>query len=374
MRKKLLLLVLAGAALGTGCDPKKFEDDPFYLFKFLAALNLVLTLQDVSPYFADLGDLEMACRIVDGFSPPVPEGAPVKGQAPDEYVSFEASGDEAFGVFGLRRELRHPFRVEVTLGVFDPAAAPFLDGGFVALELDVEQSNPLQFITGASQPIVEQGVVTLSNVFVATENGNQGQLLLPGVSVVDMAMESNGTDVDVFARPHGDATWQLVASVPRPAPDATWNTFLGVVGLDAGGALGADDLFLLANGPSTAEPGTVDAAIEDAWNGLAGLLHARNHMDGLPDPDAARPELEAAVPALESARDTAQALLDAGDTGKPMKPARKQLNKAAKQASVALARLEDDKTPKSIVKAVAKAQTAVIKALGALRAEALADG
>ncbi len=374
MRTKLPAACLALFVLLPGCDPKKFQGDPFYLFKFLSALIQVLELQNVPPWAVDLGDIQIACAIAEGALSSAAEGAVPKGLAPDEYASFEASGDEAFGVFGLKRELRHPFRVEVTVGVFDTAVAGLLDGGFAALELDGPEVPLEHFITAGAQPVVEQGTVTLMNVFVATENGNQGQLLLPDASLVDLAMESDGTDVDVFARPHGDEAWQPVASVPRPAPDSVWNPFVGVVGLDAGGALGVDDLFLKANGPSTAVPGSVEAALEDAWNGCAGLLHARNHMDGLPDADAALPELAAALLALESARDTAQALLDADDAGPALKPARKQLGRAAKQGAVALARLESDKTPKSVVKALVKAQLSAAKGLAALRAEALAGG
>jgi hypothetical protein len=155
--------------------------------------------------------------------------------------------------------------------------------------------------------------------------------------------------------------------------DATWYPFIGAVGLDAGGALGADEFQLLANGPSTATPGSLEDAIDLLWDGLFYLQSARSELEGLPDLDAAEDDLFDAFDSLSVALAVVQALEDQAGGGTPLTPARKQLVKAQKDTDVALTRLDKGKKATSIVQAICKAELEAMKALSALRANLLAE-
>ena len=309
-------------------------------------------------------------RTMSRYSPPSLEKA-LAAKSPswaNQYLAFTADEnltEPASGEIRLARDLRAPFRAELTAGAFDPAKAAALQGGAIGIGVERKDADPPEFYR-------MDAVFTGTGIDVRGRShaGFAGPAVsLEWAEVVDFAIEHDGTDLILSARAEWEGLFREVARFPLPGLAEPLRPFVTIDGIGSGGEVGFDDPVLIENAPPpgglAGEAGVVDLIFQ------AAELQARA-LGGLeqvwPDPQAAG-WIDDSRSRLDQARTILEEMIATAETKperKVPKKARKQVKRAAKKAANALKKLEKGRPAKRVTKQIEKATKAEFKALIAL--------
>ncbi len=280
----------------------------------------------------------------------------------DDYVAFRADADapEAAAVaFDSPREVEAPFRVELTAGAFDAARLP----------------QPGARITFETTPAAGGEAVGLTMTYtgsgwtVAAHDGASDAAEGPldiDAPILDLALEHDGDDLTLHARPEGSA-FQRVATIAS-APGGAHRVRIAADGLSAGAELGFDGYRTVATSAPATAPSPEDR--------IRALLYAAGELQLLaagdlgyetPQIDAARARLEASHAQLEEALGVVEELrAGAAKRGAKTGPtaARAQVRKARSRVAKALKKLA--KKPSSARKQAYKAVAFGARAIAVL--------
>jgi hypothetical protein len=282
----------------------------------------------------------------------------------NRYLAIQADKGPAPSSFTIPvpRDLRPPFRVQLTAGSFDPALADGLEDGVFGIGVEVEGVDPREFHE-LRATFVEGGL----EVRAATHEGEPGAVVsLPGAGIADLAVEHDGTDLVLSARPRSEGPFQEVARIAFPATERTMRPYIHVSGIRNGAVVGFDDP-VVENGSS--DPGGEAEVRELLWLALEHEVLATADLDAGDTGPGPGASLGEAAAKLSEAYAKTEALLAGaakkkGKTGP--KPALRQIRKARKKIAKAIKKLDRGRPEKKVTRQVEKAMTAELKALTAL--------
>ncbi len=322
-------------------------------------LLLAAALAAAACEYTDRSHVSIGFRSVPANAVTLAPAGPAAATAPvDRYVFMraqkKAQGGFAFAL--LPRDLWGPFRWELTAGLFDPAHAN-VGPGFFCTELDARGTNPLQFYALCVQP-VPGGLL----VFVSSHLGNHGQLFLAGATIVDLAVEHDGTNLLFQVREAGTPDYALVAQVPLDPQPFPLLPSIGVSNVGQGAEAGFDNFRVPFNGVSpvalTPEQAVVRLIWDDAVDDEVAALFL---LDGpTPDAAAARANLVEAQGGLDGILVAAQALTPT----KAVKKAIGKLQAAQGKVKAAIAAIDAGKPETKSINKIGKAIDAEVDAAG----------
>lgn len=211
-----------------------------------------------------------------------------------------ATSRAADGVFFTRPplDLHGAWRAEITTGFFDPRRAADAGEALFGLEVDRRETTPQpsEFYGVYCRRFAEpEGI----QVFASSHGGNHGQIFLSGETLVDLAVDSNGSTVTFLARAHGSGgAYQTVGSRALSTPSAPHQAGFGFFGAPKGGTYGFTQFRTPENGNPATAVGPEQRAIERMYLAATGVLEASYAVDG---PVVADDELTDAVAKLGKA-------------------------------------------------------------------------
>ena len=271
----------------------------------------------------------------------------------------------------VQRDLRPPFRVEVTTGIFHPKRQPADYAGMIfGMELDAPGGAfpPPEFYFVSMQFLANDASVWSGSKISAPNR--VAETVFPGVTRVDMAIEHDGTDVMYFARPAGTRPWTALGSettTGRPFPvHPTIGMFFGRKPLE----VGFDNFRVLSNGERPGGLSARESIIEDLWDVLDLQTDVGHKLDDAAiEPSTLAAALETAAVLLDGIDMDLEALTLPGKKNRKTveEIALKNLRKGIKQLTVAQSKLEKGKSRTSIGKKVEKALRLQFQALYGLQ-------
>lgn len=193
-----------------------------------------------------------------------------------------ATSRAADGIFFTRPplDLHGAWRAEITTGLFDPRRAAKAGTALFGLEVDRRETTPqtVEFYGVYCRRFAEpEGI----QVFASSHGGNHGQVFLSGATLVDLAVESNGSTVTYLARAHGGGgAYQTVGSRSFSSPSAPHQAGFGFFGAPKGGAYGFTQFRIPENGNPATAVGPEQRAIERMYLAATGVLEAAYAADG----------------------------------------------------------------------------------------------
>lgn len=204
---------------------------------------------------------------------------PGKSSGPrDRYLGVHASRNGGEATFRPAREIHKPFRVEATLGLFDERRTA-LGAGRFGISLLEPGGVGAFFIASVRRS--GDGIT----VEYRTSGPNPlGTFDVPDAREVDVALESVGGLVILYARRRGDAEYTPVAAAVAPST-GPYQFSIDVQGLPKRAVAGFDLLRVVANG-APASPTPAQQARETVFTAVDALLEAIYALDG-PSPDRA---------------------------------------------------------------------------------------
>jgi len=321
---------------------------------------------------SNLRSLRLSSVLSLAFATLVLGGCPASPQKkPGDPVSFSMrrAGDNEYlagrikskvlanSVLILPRDLRPPFRCEVTTGVFDPKRLdPLLGEAIFGMELDTpgRMFPPPEFY-GVSVRLFAQGAQVFSGSHLTAPNAVDDDFF-NGATMVDLAIEHDGGSVMFFARPHGAGNWTSLGEVNPSGQNFPVHPTVGIFRGAKPGEVGFDDFRVLFNGPRPGGLSPEQTVVEDMWDVLDAQVDVAHSLDG-PAPDAGMlaTQLVLAEGLLDAAIGDLEAII-AGPVKKkqktPQQLALKRFRTGLRQLASARKKLEKGK-PK-LFKAVAK--------------------
>ena len=187
-------------------------------------------------------------------------------RAKTRYISFRARGKatDASGFFAMNRAYLGPFTYGFTAGVFkdNPKAKHYAGGNaFVGMQLS-EINGPANefFAVNVSYRMPVDGPAG-TQVFVATHEGDLGQVFLPDVQLVEVKVEYDGAKFEVWTRPFRTGDFQHVATYVHGGGGVRWTAGVGGANFAGKAELGVDDIIIRSgigqldgSGPGEGDP------------------------------------------------------------------------------------------------------------------------
>jgi hypothetical protein len=273
----------------------------------------------------------------------------------NRYIAYQADGgsDPAADSVTFPRNLYAPFSAELIAGVLDEGGTDGLAGAEFAIGVEASGSGSFYEVEAT---FTETGI----DARAVTHEGPAGDpVSFDGATLLYVAVEHDGTDLILSARPRGSGSFTELARVADPASDL--QPRLRVAGVPPGAKIGFDEPVLVNGEP----PDDTARATEFLYQALELQLTAAAELDAQGD-DPGTPlrdsqdRLADAVALLDTLRTAAK------KAKKGPKPAWKQARRAAKKVRKALKKLGQGRPARVVDKQVQKAIKAELKALGAL--------
>jgi len=282
----------------------------------------------------------------------------------NEYLAFrtdpKADGPGS-GRITVPRELRAPFRIELTAGVLDGDRDDDLTGGTFGFGVEVPGADPRDFLALRAR-FVEGGI----DLTVVTPSGSSGSPVpLPGAERLELAVEHDGTELILSVRPRGAASFAVIGRA-APPDEGPLYPFVHLDGIPLGTEVGFDDPKLVKNAPLE-KPGGVPGISELIHEAILLQLEAKTALESHTG--------EPYTPLDDSLEKLELALVFAGDLlseaevkqlKKVVRRARKRIKKAGNKIRNALKRIQKGKRASKISKLIEKAMQGEVKALAAL--------
>lgn len=285
---------------------------------------------------------------------------------PDTYMGFRPPpGTTLTDEIELPRTLWAPYRAQIGAGVFDPEQTEGLSGAGFCIGVQTQDTPRTAFEVAAT--FTAAGL----DLQARTEAGPVGVLLsLLDTQRVDVSIERGASDVILSVRPLGSASFQELARITTGPQMRGFVPFIRSERVPSGAEIGYDDPVLESSGTGPGQP--LEATLRDqVYDALTATIGARGPLEfQTPDAAAAGASIDQAATRLQNALTTAESILETAagkrKAKKGPKPARKQLKKALKRVQVARKKLDKGKSAKSVLKQLEKARKFETKALAAL--------
>ncbi len=310
---------------------------------------------------------------IAALSPDLPSPSAKETEETNRYLALRANKratTEGKAGWRIGRELRSPFRAEVTVGVFDEQRRAGLESGKMRLELEQAGSEDVHCL---------ELVITGDDLCfqAATGDGPLGDpFVLTGADRADVAVEHDGTTLRFLAREAGTGEFGEIAAIPLPNLTGALVPVVRVEGVGPGAEFGIDDPVIVFNAPLSGDATRAEQLREFVVVAIEHQLAASGMLEVLgEDPDGdAHARLREAKQLLVSALALADDLIadpDAAAKKRKLgpKPARKQLKRAAKRLGKALRKLAKGKPVQSVITQVARVVKSERRALERLGAD-----
>ena len=178
-------------------------------------------------------------------------------------------------------QLHGAWRVEASAGIYDPAKVADVGMAIFGVEVDLLPSGrtPTQFY-GVFARRFETPVAGLQ-VFAGTHTAAAGQIFLPGATVADLVVESDGATVTLLARDAAaGGAYQTVDTIPLGTPGSPHYPGFGVFGAPAGAPVGFPNFRIPVNGDPATPPSAEYDALNDVYRAAFDVLDAVYALDG----------------------------------------------------------------------------------------------
>lgn len=264
--------------------------------------------------------------------------------AADRYVAFVGTrnpkpGKPVYGFCQLPRDLWAPFQWDVSAGLFKAGMADRVAPGFFCTELDVRDSDPLEFYALCAQPYAG-GL----NAFASSHEGHLGGYFFAGATELDFSIVADVGSLTFLARPSGTKDYVQVAHVPFFLQTGPLLPSIGVSGIKKKGEVGFDHFTVVSNGASPDPLSAEQEIVKTIWDAIDDQVAALELIDGTtPDFDTAATLVQDSMDTLDDALTDLDALPDSAAKRK----ATKRLKAARRQKKKALKKVEAENVTKS---------------------------
>ena len=281
---------------------------------------------------------------------------------PNRYMAFRAdAANPGAGTSQVLVDLplRPPFRAEVTVGSMNASRRDGLLGGSVSFRLDKQGGDPPSYVLLRAR-FVENGL----EVSADSEYGPGMKVLaMPSEWAADLAIECDGSQIQLWARPRGVGDFSFVTNLSAGAEP--WRASIVIEGIAAGSEVGMDEPRVVANAapaPDTPPHATaVDRiyAVIDREMAASAAIDERELAAALALADEAKSKIAEARAAV--------ALVPAKQATTGPKAALRHLSTAARELASARTLIKRKKRNPQIVARLSKSLAAAGRALVALR-------
>jgi len=284
----------------------------------------------------------------------------------DAYLAGRAKVKQgANSILVLPRDLRPPFRCEVTAGLFNPKRADgVMQPAIFGMELDTPGRvlPPPNFYFVSAQ-LLDTGISVWSGSHL-TAPQTAGQAFFGGVSQARFAIEHDGAAVRFYARPLSTQTWTALGSVDPAGQPFPVHPTLGIFNGAKPGEIGFDDFRVVENGPRDGGMTAEETLIEDLWDAIdQQTLVAHALDDDAPDLGALTAVLADAAEDVDDAFDALTTVAQGPGKKTVRQIALKRLKTGRKQLASARGKLDKGKKPRVVAKKLEKAVTFQFRAI-----------